>query len=175
MYASDVGTLALRLGWCLALWGIFAAVLGAVRLRREMVESGRQAAFAVFGCVAVASAALWHGLLTRDFNIEYVASYSSSTLPLHYTIAALWGGMAGSLVFWALILCGATVITLVQSRERHGRLMPWVNATLLTITLFFLSLLVFVVPPFARLSFTPADGSDLNPLLQNYWMMIHPP
>jgi cytochrome c-type biogenesis protein CcmF len=175
MYVSDVGTLALRLGWCLALWGIVAAILGAVQLRRELVESGRQAAFAVFGCVAVAAVALWHGLLTRDFNIEYVASYSSSTLPLHYTIAALWGGMAGSLVFWALILCFATTITLVQNRGSHGRLMPWVNATLLTITLFFLSLLVFVVPPFERLSFTPADGSDLNPLLQNYWMMIHPP
>ena len=68
----------------------------------------------------------------------------------------------------------ATIVHL-QNRERHRLLMPYVTATLSTISLFFLSLVVFVVPAFQRLPFAPREGSDLNPLLQNYWMMIHPP
>jgi cytochrome c-type biogenesis protein CcmF len=175
MYVSDVGTLALQLAFALGAWGIVASVRGAIADRPVLVESGRRAAFAVFGCVSVAVVVMLHALLTRDFNLEYVASYSSSTLPLHYTVAALWGGMAGSLLFWAFILLASTAIVLVQNRDRHFRLMPWVTATLLTIAIFFVALVVFVVPAFERLSFTPADGSDLNPLLQNYWMMIHPP
>ena len=125
--------------------------------------------------MVVASIALLHALLTRDFNVEYVASYSSSTLPLHYTVAAFWGGQKGSLLFWALIHCFFSAIVLFQNRTRNQELMPYVTATLMIIALFFLGLLCFITPPFERLSFIPDEGSDLNPLLQNYWMTIHPP
>ena len=175
MHVSDLGTLALQLGWCLALYAIVASIYGARAGRAEYVASGRQAAFALFGCVVIAVIVMLHALLTRDFQVEYVASYSSSSLPLHYTIASLWGGMAGSLLFWVFILNIAATIVHLQNRDRHRALMPYVTATLSTITLFFLSLIVFIVPAFARLDFVPNEGSDLNPLLQNYWMMIHPP
>jgi len=175
MHVSDLGTLALQLGWCLALYAVVASIYGARAARPDFVASGRQAAFALFGTIALAVAVMLHALLRHDFQVEYVASYSSNTLPLRYTIAALWGGMAGSLLFWLLILNLATTIVLVQNQGRHRLLMPWVTATLATISLFFLSLLVFVVPAFRRLDFVPSEGSDLNPLLQNYWMMIHPP
>ncbi len=175
MHVSDVGTLALQLAWCLALWSIGASIQGARAGKPELVESARQAAFAVFGCVAIAVVVMLHALLTRDFQVEYVASYSSSTLPIPYTIAALWGGQAGSLLFWVFILNVSSTIVHLQNRSRHRTLMPYVTATLMTVSLFFLSLLVFVVPAFQRLGFAPAEGSDLNPLLQNYWMLIHPP
>jgi len=175
MHVSDVGTLALALAWCLAVYAIGASLYGARAAQVEFVASGRRAAFAVFACIAVAVVAMLHALVTHDFQVEYVASYSSSTLPLNYTVAALWGGMAGSLLFWIFILNISSVIVHLQNRDRHRALMPYVTTTLMTISLFFLSLLVFVVPAFRRLPFAPAEGSDLNPLLQNYWMMIHPP
>jgi cytochrome c-type biogenesis protein CcmF len=175
MHVSDLGTLALQLAWCLAFYSLGASIYGARAAHPEFVQSGRRAALAVFGCIVAAAAVLLHALVTHDFQVEYVASYTSRTLPLRYTIAALWGGMAGSLIFWLLLLNLAATVVHLQNRDRHRVLMPYVTATLMLVSLFFLSLLVFVVPAFHRLDFVPAEGSDLNPLLQNYWMMIHPP
>src|SRR5262245_26435588 len=104
LHLSDLGTLALQLGWCLAVYAIGASLYGARAQRSDFVASGRNAALALFGCVAAAVAIMLHALLTHDFRVEYVASYSSSTLPRRYTVAALWGGMAGSLLFWLFVL-----------------------------------------------------------------------
>ncbi|HEV8713351.1 MAG TPA: heme lyase CcmF/NrfE family subunit [Candidatus Binatia bacterium] len=172
---THLGTLALYLAFVLALYAIATSLWGAFQRRSVWVASGTHAAYAVFGCVAVAVAALLHALVTRDFNVEYVAAYSSSTLPMRYTIAALWGGQKGSLLFWAFILTFFSTLVHVQNRAKNRELMPYVTATLMTLALFFLGLLCFITPPFERLAFTPREGSDLNPLLQNYWMTIHPP
>ncbi len=172
---THLGSLALYLAFVLALYAIATSLWGAFRRQSVWVASGAQAAYAVFGCVVVAVAALLHALVTRDFNVEYAAGYSSSTLPLRYTIAALWGGQKGSLLFWAFILTFFSTIVQTQNRAKNRELMPYVTATLMTIALFFLGLLCFITPPFERLAFTPQEGSDLNPLLQNYWMTIHPP
>lgn len=172
---THLGSLALYLAFLLAVYAIAASIVGTVLRRSHWIASGVHAAYSVFGCVLMAVIALVHALLTRDFNLEYVSSYSSSTLPLQYTIAALWGGQKGSLLFWTFILNLFSIIVHVQNRTTHRELMPYVTATLMTISLFFLGLLCFVTPPFERLSFTPQEGSDLNPLLQNYWMTIHPP
>src|SRR2546422_8240362 len=109
------------------------------------------AAYAVFGLVVIATAILLRALLRHDFTLEYVAAYSSSTLPTRYTVAALWGGQKGSLLFWALMLSFFSAIVHVQNRERNRDLMPWVTATLMAIATFFLALLVFVTDPFERL------------------------
>ena len=172
---THLGTLALYLASLLAVYAIVTSLWGVRTRKTAWIASGTQAAYAVGGCVVVASIALLHALLTRDFNVEYVASYSSSTLPLHYTVAAFWGGQKGSLLFWALIHCLFSTIVLFQNRTRNQELMPYVTATLMIIALFFLGLLCFITPPFERLAFIPDEGSDLNPLLQNYWMTIHPP
>ncbi len=172
---THLGSLALYLAFLLAVYAIATSIAGTVLRRSHWIASGVHAAYSVFGCVVMAVIALLHALLTRDFNLEYVSSYSSSTLPLQYTIAALWGGQKGSLLFWTFILNLFSTIVHVQNRTRHRELMPYVTATLMTISLFFLGLLCFVTPPFERLTFTPQEGSDLNPLLQNYWMTIHPP
>src|SRR6185295_1553192 len=158
-----------------ALFSIGASITGALRRRRDVARSGSHAAYATFGLVVVAAAVLLRALLTHDFSLEYVAAYSSSTLPTNYTVAALWGGQKGSLLFWALVLTLFSTIVHLQNRERNRVLMPWVTATLMTIAIFFLMLLVFVTDPFERLPVAAREGTDLNPLLQNYWMMIHPP
>ncbi len=171
----ELGSLALQLALLTAIYGIVVVLVGAARQRSEMVRSGRHAAYAVHGLVVLAAVALWRALLTHDFSLEYVASYASSTLALPYTIAAFWGGQAGSLLFWVLILMTMSSIAHLQNRERNAALMPYVTATLLVIAAFFLSLLVFITDPFERLPVPAIEGADLNPLLQNYWMMIHPP
>jgi cytochrome c-type biogenesis protein CcmF len=172
---THLGALALYLALVLAGYAIVTSLWGAARRQAIWITSGEHAVYAVFGCVFVAVVALLQALVARDFNIEYVAGYSSSTLPLHYTVAALWGGQKGSLLFWTFILTFFSTIVHVQNRAKNRELMPYVTATLMTITLFFLGLLCFITPPFERLAFTPREGSDLNPLLQNYWMTIHPP
>ena len=171
----DVGALAIAIAWALAIYAVVMALVGASTRRRDFVASADHAVLTVWGMVVIAVAALLHALVTHDFNVEYVAHYSSSTLPLYYSVAALWGGQAGSLLFWALILTSMSAVVHLQNRHRHRELMPYVTAVLMVIALFFLSMLMFVTPPFARLTFTPAEGRDLNPLLQNYWMTIHPP
>jgi len=172
---AELGRLAICLGVLAAGFGVVASILGAVRRRGDLVRSGEHAAYATAGLTTLAVGVLLHALLTRDFSLEYVAAYSSSTLPVNYTVAALWGGQKGSLLFWAFVLLVFTTIVELQNRERNRELMPWVTATLLTIATFFLGLLVFVTDPFERLPTPAREGGDLNPLLQNYWMMIHPP
>ena len=171
----EVGALALTIGLVCAVYAVVISLAGAFTRRRDLIASGEHAAFAVWGTTVIAVAWLLHARVSHDFNVEYVASYSSTTLPWNYTITALWGGQKGSLLFWLLILTSMTSIVLLQNRERNRDLMPYVTAVLMTISVFFLLLLTFITPPFERLAFTPAEGRDLNPLLQNYWMQIHPP
>src|SRR5206468_7074026 len=171
----ELGALALRLALVAAVYAVLAAVAGARLRRTDVVASSRAAAYAVNGLVVVATAVLLRALLQHDFSLEYVAAYSSSTLPTQYVAAALWGGQQGSLLFWTLLLTLFTTVVQVQNRERNRALMPFVTATLMAVAVFFLSLLVFVTDPFERLPVAAREGADLNPLLQNYWMMIHPP
>ncbi|MCL4435447.1 MAG: cytochrome c biogenesis protein CcsA [Thaumarchaeota archaeon] len=123
--------------------------------------------------ITVAISILTYYFLTRDFNVEYVASYSDSTLPLAYTISALWGGASGSMLLWAWLL--SLFMTGIAIRERKDRLTGYALSILLTVNMFFLLMLVFIGNPFKRLSFTPMDGNGLNPLLQNPGMFFHPP
>lgn len=172
---THLGALALYLAFLLSLYAIVTSLWGASRRHRNWILSGAHSAYAVFCCVTIAVVALLHALVTQDFNVEYVSSYSSSTLPLQYTVAALWGGQKGSLLFWTFLLTFFSALVHVQNQDKNRELMPYVTVTLMTISLFFLGLLCFLTPPFERLSFTPQEGSDLNPLLQNYWMTLHPP
>jgi cytochrome c-type biogenesis protein CcmF len=171
----ELGNLTLYLSLGTALYAIFASVYGAQRSHRGFVASGEHAAYATFGLVTIATAVMVHALLTNDFRLKYVAEYSSTTLPLRYKITSLWGGMEGSLLFWAMLLVAFIAIAQYQNRDRNRALMPYVTATSCTVAAFFLSLLAFITPPFALLPYVPAEGTDLNPLLQNYWMQIHPP
>src|SRR2546425_4843878 len=92
----EVGRLAVCLALLFAAYGVLAGVAGGLRRRAHLVRSAEHAAYAVFGLVVIATAILLRALLRHDFTLEYVAAYSSSTLPTQYTVAALWGGQKGS-------------------------------------------------------------------------------
>ncbi len=171
----EVGPIALAAAWVFAIYAIVMSLVGGWQRQRDFIASAENAALGVWGLTLVAVVALLHALVTHDFNVEYVAHYSSSTLPLQYIVAALWGGQAGSLLFWLCILTSMSAVVHLQNRDKNRDMMPYVTATLMVVALFFLSMLLFVTPPFQRLAITPFEGKDLNPLLQNYWMTIHPP
>jgi cytochrome c-type biogenesis protein CcmF len=170
-----IGQLALALALILACYSIVANVLGARFRIQPLLASARHAHWAMSAMVSVAVLTLWSSLLQSDFSLEYVASYSSLTLPTVYKFTALWGGQQGSLLFWTWLLSIFTAIVAFQHRQRNPDIAPYALAVLAGLAVFFLFMLNFVTRPFDMLSRVPTDGQDLNPLLQNYWMAIHPP
>ena len=170
-----IGQLALALALILAAYSIIANVAGARRAIPSLLASARHAVWACCAMVTVAVAALWISLLRSDFSLEYVASYTSSSLPTFYKITALWGGQQGSLLLWTWLLSIFTAVVAFQNRRRNPEIAPYALATLAVLAIFFLGMLNFVTRPFDMLAAVAHDGQDLNPLLQNYWMAIHPP
>lgn len=170
----NIGYLLLITALVLAAFGIITGVVGGQQRNARLIQSSFNAVLAVAGLVVMAAVILWYGLFTDQFQVIYIWNSSEKALPTFYKFAAMWGGQSGSLLFWTLILSGYSTITVLSFRKRHAVLMPYVYAALLTTTLFFLTLLVFAANPFRQVAFIPPDGQGLNPLLQNYWMVIHP-
>ena len=143
--------------------------------RPDLTATVTRSTYALCAALLVAALCLWKGLISHDFNIEYVAQYTSRNLPTSYVFAAFWAGQKGSLLFWATILSifGATAQT-VTSR-RHEGLLPYVAGITNVVVAFFVLTMLFSANPFERLPFTPEDGRGLNPQLQNPGMTIHPP
>ena len=171
----EIGHYSLALALAASGWALIASLLATVNKGRGLQHSAERSLLASAALVGVASCSLVYGFVSNNFQLKYVYQYSSSSQALPYKISAFWGGQAGSLLFWVLILAVMAVVTLVTNRNKNRALMPHVTAvTALTMT-FFLVLVNFIEPPFALLPHTPADGVGLNPQLKNYWMMIHPP
>ena len=172
---TDIGKFALMMAVIIAGYTVLAAVIGARGKKDRLVQSAMFASLALLGLLTIAMAALVYAFLTRDFELAYVANYSNRALPVLYTLSAVWGGQAGSLLFWAWLLALFNAIVVLQNRRQNRVLLPYVVAIQTGVTLVFLILIVFVSSPFARLVITPADGYGLNPLLQNPGMLFHPP
>jgi cytochrome c-type biogenesis protein CcmF len=170
-----IGQTALALALVLALYSIGANLYGLRKRRIDILTSARHALWAMAAMVALAACALWSALIRSDFSLEYVASYSSTTLPTIYKFTALWGGQQGSLLFWTLLLSIFVAIVAFQTRERNAEIAPCVLIVMAAVAVFFLAMLNLVTRPFDPMIPVPAEGTDLNPLLQNYWMAIHPP
>ena len=152
------------------------SVVGARRGSRRLIESGVGAFYLTCALMTVASAVMINAFLTGDYSIKYVVHYSDSVQPLFYKITSYWGGLDGSIMFWVFLLSVFGTIAVSVNRERYRELIPYVVATISTVEMFFLYLMVVHKNPFTTyLTNVPADGEGLNPLLQNYWMAIHPP
>jgi cytochrome c-type biogenesis protein CcmF len=170
-----LGQIALWLALLIAGWGVVTGLLGASGRRPDLIRSARRSAYALAGLLTVAAASLVTALLRRDFNVEYVAAYTSRALPTVYTLSALYGGQAGSLLFWAFVLSLFAAAAQWLTPRRYEGLMPHVAAVTAGVTLFFVAVILFASNPFDRLPFTPVDGRGLNPQLQNPGMVVHPP
>jgi cytochrome c-type biogenesis protein CcmF len=178
----------------LALFSVGAAIHGYYSKSDRWVESARRALQLTFPLISLSALTLIYMLVTGHFEQEYVYSVTSRNMPLYLKVTALWGGQAGSLVFWSWLMSAfATAVTL-RSWDRDREFLPWV-VVVTSITLgFFLSLSIFFENPFTRLwltisgevtprmfapgnaaLFTPSDGNGLNELLRHPGMVFHPP
>ncbi len=172
---GTLGNIFLHIALIVSVYGLTVSVLGARSGRADLVRSARNAVWAVSALTAGSSALLVFAFLTGHFEIKYVYEYSNSTMPAFYKLAAFWGGQEGSLLFWLLILCGYASIAAGSMRKKKEKLEPYILTTLLTIAAFFLVVLLFEANPFETLPFPAGEGHGLNPLLQNFYMVIHPP
>src|SRR5512132_2216973 len=173
---ATLGSFLLLLSFVVCAYAIAASVSGARRRSRRLVESGIGAFYFITALMTVASGVMVHAFVTNNYAIKYVQHYSDSAQPLAYKIASYWGGLDGSIMFWVFLLGVFGAIAVYTNRERHRELIPYVVATIATVERFFIFLMVVHNNPFSTyLMQVPAEGKGLNPLLQNFYMAIHPP
>ncbi len=163
----------LALGVALVL-GVLPMV-GAARGRADWMALARPAAALQFGLVVASFACLTWAFVQHDFSVLYVASNSNSALPLPFRIAAVWGGHEGSMLLWLLMLCGWTLAVARFSSRLPQPVVARILAVMGWLSVGFLLFTLVTSNPFDRLSPVPADGRDLNPLLQDPGMIFHPP
>ncbi len=154
----------------------FATSVASGRGRTHLLPAARAGVFATCALVALTVFLLAYSFQAHDFRIRYVARYSDRSMPWYYLVTALWGGQDGSLLWWTFLVSVWTVLVTWWLKHRYRELQPYVLATLMSIIGFFTLLMLFAANPFSvSAASVPVDGEGLNPLLQNYWMMIHPP
>ncbi len=191
---ANIGYGGLLVAFAVALYGIAAAIYGAVKKNERVAESARLAMQLTFPLVSVAVVALLVLLVSGRYEYAYVYNVTSSAMPLYLKITALWGGQDGSLLFWSWLLSAFTTAVTLRKWDRDREFLPWVVVVALVTLVFFLTLSLFVDNPFERFFISadggevlamfqpagtfavlPPDGRGLNPLLRHPGMIIHPP
>mgnify|MGYP001370704516 FL=1 len=173
---TQLGEYALWIALPISIVGAVLAFWGGAKRRGDLVLASELSVYTVFFLLILTSIGIVVAFLTDRFDYWYVANYSNRELDTYFKVSGLWAGQRGSLVFWVLLLSLFSVVATYSNRFKNREFMPNVVGVLLSITGFFLVVLLFAdVNPFERMPFAPADGRGLNPQLQNYWMTIHPP
>lgn len=189
-----LGYFILVLSLVVSLYAAGAAFYGTRSGKPAWVESARRAMVLTFPLISLGVLVLIYLLLTGRYDVYYVASVTSNAMPAYLKITALWGGQAGSLVFWSWLLAAFATAAGLRKWKRDREFLPWVVLVIMVTLAFFLSLSVFLENPFARiwqtasgeqihalfqpqgtLAAIPFDGRGLNPLLRHPGMIIHPP
>ena len=171
----ELGQIALLLALLVAAMQAVLPLVGAQRGISPWMAVARPAAYAQLALVASAFAILTHAFVVQDFSVQYVAENSNSLLPWYYRYTAVWGAHEGSLLLWALILAVWTALVARFSRRLPEEVIARVLGVMGFISIGFLAFLIFTSNPFARLLPAAVEGRDLNPLLQDPGMIIHPP
>ncbi|MBB3101802.1 heme lyase CcmF/NrfE family subunit [Azomonas macrocytogenes] len=172
----ELGHLAMILALCMAIIQGTLPLIGAWRGDRLWMGLAQPAAWGQFAFLLFAFACLAQAFLADDFSVTYVAANSNSALPWYYKLSAVWGSHEGSLLLWALILGGWTFAVSVLSRQLPEDMLARVLGVMGLISIGFLAFLIVTSNPFERLlPQAPADGRDLNPLLQDFGLVVHPP
>ena len=193
---ADLGYWALVLCCIVSLYAGVTSILGAHKRNDTLVESARNGALVAAVTATTASIVLLYLLLTRDLSAKYVYEHTSRYLPTQYVISAFWAGQEGSLLLWLWLVTLITVALALWKRAwgtvsagwrptdprrcdigpcGRGTSAPYVLATMALVQAFLALTLLLVSNPFETLASTPAEGRGLNPLLQNAWMIAHPP
>ncbi len=171
----ELGNFALIVALCVALVQGALPLVGAHTHRRRWTAVARPAAMAQALLMAVAFGCLTTAFVQNDFSVIYVAQHSNSLLPLEYRVAAVWGGHEGSLLLWLVMLVMWTLAVALRSRQLPDHMVARVLGVLGLVTAGFLLFILFTSNPFERLLPGAEEGRDLNPLLQDPGLIIHPP
>ncbi len=172
----EVGLLALIVALCLSLVLSIFPLIGSYSGDLRLMSQARVLSFGLLLFVALSFACLVWAFVSDDFSVDYVARHSNSLLPWQYKISATWGGHEGSLLLWVLILVGWMAAVARKSNHLPPELVARVLAVMGMVTVGFLLFTVMTSNPFSRLlPFSPPDGADLNPLLQDVGLIVHPP
>lgn len=173
---AQFGYYALLVTFVVATYSAGAAIVGHHRNAPRLMASAQNGVYAVFGLLSIASAAIMYLFVTNDYSVKYVQHYSDRSMPLFYKATAFWGGQDGSLLFWVWVMSIWAAIAVYQNRDKNREIMPYTIVTMMVVTNFFLVLMLFSANPFETyIAGAPTDGRGLNPLLQNAYMVTHPP
>ncbi|MBV1789370.1 heme lyase CcmF/NrfE family subunit [Marinobacterium sp. D7] len=172
----ELGQYALILTACLAVLLGTVPMVGATVGNALWCSYARPLAIAMFGFVLFSFLCLSWSFLQSDFSVVYVASNSNTALPWYYRLSAVWGGHEGSLLLWLLILTGWTVAVALKSGNLPEDIQARVLSVMGLITIGFTLFILLTSSPFERyLPRIPEQGADLNPLLQDIGLIMHPP
>ncbi|MDH1553550.1 heme lyase CcmF/NrfE family subunit [Stutzerimonas stutzeri] len=172
----ELGHLAMILALCLAVVQATLPLIGAWRGDRQWMGLAQPAAWGQFAFLGFSFACLTYAFMVDDFSVAYVAHNSNSALPWYYKFSAVWGAHEGSLLLWAFILAGWTFAVAIFSRQLPEDMLARVLGVMGLISIGFLLFLIVTSNPFERLlPQVPMDGRDLNPLLQDFGLIVHPP
>ena len=172
---AELGHFSLILTLCMALVLGFVPLVGAARGVGSWMSVARPAAYAQVLFMGFAYSCLTYSSLTHDFSVKYIAVNSNTALPTLYLISGVWGAHEGSLLLWGLVLTVWTALVARFSRAISDTTIARVLGVMGLVSVGFLLFLLFTSNPFERLFPVPEEGRDLNPLLQDPGLAIHPP
>lgn len=176
LMVPELGHFALIVAFCLSLALFVLPALGAHYGNQLLMHTGRSLSAGLFVFVCIAFSCLSYAFAHDDFSVKYVATNSNSMLPYYYKLSAVWGGHEGSLLLWVLMLAGWTFAVAIFSKSLPLDMQARVLSILGFVAIGFLSFMLLTSNPFDRiLPIPPQDGGDLNPALQDFGFIIHPP
>ena len=172
---AELGHFSLILTLCMALVLGIVPIIGAFRGLAGWIAVAKPAAFAQLLFMALSYGCLTYSCLTHDFSVKYIATNSNTALPTLYLISGVWGAHEGSLLLWGLVLTIWTALVAQFSKSIPDATLARVLGVMGLVSIGFLLFLLFTSNPFERLFPIPEEGRDLNPLLQDVGLAIHPP
>jgi cytochrome c-type biogenesis protein CcmF len=191
---ANLGFGTLIITFLISIYGAIAATYGARKHLDRWVDSARNAMLLTFPLLTITALSIIYLLVTAHYEFPFVSEVISDSMPLTLRITALWGGQAGSLIFWSWLMSAFASAVTLRKWDRDREFLPWVILVSLLTLAFFLMLSLFVENPFIRYwqsptgsittslfqpsgmsLFRPADGNGMNPLLRHFGMVIHPP
>ncbi len=171
----EIGNFSLIIALAIAFFLATVPMIGAQKNNLQLMQFSRYAVVAQFFCILVSFIALTYSFTIDDFSVRYVAANSNSALPMMFKISAVWGAHEGSFLLWLLILSGWTMAVAFFSKSLPIAMTSRVLAVMGMLSIGFLLFIIFTSNPFDRLFPAALDGKDLNPLLQDFGLVIHPP
>ena len=177
---ENLGALAILLAFCFAIYAILGSLVGKWKQKPFLAVSGERAVYTAWALTTAASGLLLYALIAGDYRMAFVWAHSNKTMPIYYKIAAWWGGQEGSLLLWAFLQATYAAIVVFTCRRKFRDMMPYVISVLMATLAFFLLMIWLPLSPFQVFTVGKGiqdlgDGQGLNPLLQYWTMVIHPP